>query len=37
MNIATINNNIQAQKEQLLNHSLYKKINTVDDRAHNPH
>lgn len=31
MNIATVNNNIQTQKQQLLNHSLYKKINTIDD------
>jgi hypothetical protein len=31
MNVTTINNNIQIQKQQLLNHSLYKKINTIDD------
>lgn len=31
MNIATINANIQTQKQQLLNHSLYQKINTIDD------
>jgi hypothetical protein len=31
MNITTINNSIQIQKQQLLNHSLYKKINTIDD------
>jgi hypothetical protein len=31
MNIATINTGIQIQKQQLLNHSLYQKINTVED------
>lgn len=31
MNISTINSSIQTQKQQLLNHSLYKKINTIDD------
>ncbi|MGQ7946410.1 DUF3050 domain-containing protein [Flavobacterium sp. WC2509] len=31
MNIATINASIETQKQQLLNHSLYKKINTIDD------
>ncbi|WP_281636324.1 DUF3050 domain-containing protein [Flavobacterium marginilacus] len=31
MNIETINNNIQIQKQQLLNHSLYEKIKTIDD------
>lgn len=31
MNISTINKKIQPQKEQLLNHSLYKKIKTIDD------
>lgn len=31
MNIETINNSIQPQKEQLLNHSLYKKIQSIDD------
>lgn len=31
MNISTINKKIQLQKEQLLNHSLYKKIKTIDD------
>ncbi len=31
MNISTINKKIQSQKEQLLNHSLYKKIKTIDD------
>ena len=31
MNISTIKSSIQTQKQQLLNHSLYKKINTIDD------
>lgn len=31
MNIATINNSIQPQKELLLQHSLYKKVKTVED------
>ncbi|UPQ77695.1 DUF3050 domain-containing protein [Flavobacterium azooxidireducens] len=31
MNISTINEKIKPQKEQLLNHSLYKKIKTIDD------
>lgn len=31
MNIAIINNSIQTQKQQLLNHSLYAKINTIED------
>lgn len=31
MNISTINKKIQPQKEQLLQHSLYKKIKTIDD------
>jgi hypothetical protein len=31
MNIKTINEKIQPQKEQLLNHSLYNKIKTIDD------
>ena len=31
MNIAAINSGIQTQKQQLLNHSLYQKINTVED------
>lgn len=31
MNISIINEKIQPQKEQLLNHSLYKKIKTIDD------
>jgi hypothetical protein len=31
MNIATINTRIQPQKQQLLQHSLYKKINTIED------
>ena len=31
MNIQTINQSIQNQKEQLLNHSLYKKIKTIDN------
>lgn len=31
MNIETINNSIQPQKEQLLQHSLYNKILTIDD------
>ena len=31
MNIATINSKIQNQKQQLLNHSLYQKVNTIED------
>ena len=31
MNIQTINQSIQNQKEQLLNHSLYNKVKTIDD------
>jgi hypothetical protein len=31
MNIATINNSIQPQKKLLLQHSLYKKVKTVED------
>lgn len=31
MNIETINNSIQPQKELLLNHSLYKKVKTIED------
>lgn len=31
MNIETVNKKIQPQKEQLLHHSLYRKIKTVDD------
>jgi hypothetical protein len=31
MNIETINNSIQPQKEQLLRHSLYNKIQSIDD------
>ncbi|MFV8441145.1 DUF3050 domain-containing protein [Flavobacterium sp. LB2P44] len=31
MNIDTINNSIQPQKELLLQHSLYKKVKTVED------
>lgn len=31
MNIQSINNNIQSQKEVLLNHPLYSQIKTVDD------
>ncbi|OXA92744.1 DUF3050 domain-containing protein [Flavobacterium hercynium] len=31
MNIETINNSIQPQKEQLLKHSLYNKIQNIDD------
>jgi hypothetical protein len=31
MNIETINNNINNQKKQLLDHSLYTKINTIED------
>ena len=30
MNIATINNSIQPQKELLLQHSLYNKVKTID-------
>lgn len=31
MNIETINNKIQNQKDQLLSHSLYEKVKTIDD------
>jgi hypothetical protein len=31
MNIATINSGIEIQKQQLLNHPLYKKVNTIED------
>jgi hypothetical protein len=31
MNIATINTGIETQKQQLLNHPLYKKVNTLED------
>ncbi|WP_374174645.1 DUF3050 domain-containing protein [Flavobacterium tructae] len=31
MNIETINNSIQPQKDQLLQHSLYNKIQNIDD------
>src|SRR5574343_893207 len=31
MNIQAINQSIQNQKEQLLNHSLYNKVKTIDD------
>jgi hypothetical protein len=31
MNIATINSKIQSQKQQLLDHPLYEKVNTVED------
>ncbi len=31
MNIETINNTIKNQKEQLLSHSLYEKVKTIDD------
>ncbi|MFH6972233.1 DUF3050 domain-containing protein [Flavobacterium petrolei] len=31
MNIETINNSIQPQKELLLQHSLYKKVKTIED------
>ena len=31
MNIATINASIETQKQQLLNHSLYKRIKTLED------
>lgn len=31
MNIETINKSIQLQKEALLNHSLYKKVQTIED------
>ncbi len=31
MNIDTINNSIQTQKEQLLNHPLYQKVQTMED------
>ena len=31
MNIETINNSIQPQKDQLLKHSLYNKIQNIDD------
>jgi hypothetical protein len=31
MNIATINSKIQSQKQQLLDHPLYQKVNTIED------
>ena len=31
MNIETINSSIQSQKELLVNHSLYKKVQTIED------
>ncbi|MBW4359198.1 DUF3050 domain-containing protein [Flavobacterium taihuense] len=31
MNISIINSSIQTQKQELLNHSLYAKINTIED------
>ena len=31
MNVATINNSIQSQKEQLLQHTLYNKVRTIED------
>lgn len=31
MNIAEINNKIEIQKQQLLNHSLYDKVKTIED------
>ncbi|WP_264566378.1 DUF3050 domain-containing protein [Flavobacterium sp. N3904] len=31
MNIATINSKINSQKQQLLDHPLYKKVNTLED------
>jgi hypothetical protein len=31
MNIETINKSIQSQKEALLNHSLYKKVESIED------
>ena len=31
MTIQTINNNIQEYKNQLLTHSLYEKVKTIDD------
>ena len=31
MNIQQINNYIKEEREQLLNHSLYKKIKTIND------
>ncbi|MFM9825153.1 DUF3050 domain-containing protein [Flavobacterium sp.] len=31
MNIETINKSIQSQKEALLNHSLYKKVQSIED------
>ncbi|MEC4004029.1 DUF3050 domain-containing protein [Flavobacterium sp. SUN052] len=34
MEISTINSSIQSQKEQLLNHSLYEKVKSVDDLRH---
>lgn len=34
MNIATINNSIQPQKELLLHHSLYGNVKTIDDLRH---
>lgn len=34
MNIQTINNNIKEYKNQLLTHSLYEKVKTIDDLHH---
>jgi hypothetical protein len=34
MNIETINNSIQSQKEILLQHSLYSKVQTIEDLHH---
>lgn len=34
MNIETINNSIQSQKETLLQHSLYNKVQTLEDLHH---
>jgi hypothetical protein len=34
MNIATINNSIQLQKDILLQHSLYDKVKTIEDLKH---
>ncbi|MES2545524.1 MAG: DUF3050 domain-containing protein [Bacteroidota bacterium] len=34
MNILTINNSIQPQKDILLQHSLYKKVETIEDLHH---
>ena len=31
MNIQTINQSIQSQKKQLLNHSLYNKVKKIDN------